>query len=175
MKYLVLLAFISFGCLIYLATGSMDWSGATLDSTGELAAETDTSVQAASGNGKLQSYSNSANGSAPELVLMKFGAPWCPPCRMLDKELRLLKLSKLAVEVKKINVDKDPDLAQKYNVRSIPRLILLEDGEVVGDKVGFQTVEQLTSWIKRSSPEGALAKKEPKAKKSLVHSNPFVE
>ncbi|MCO8123272.1 thioredoxin domain-containing protein [Stieleria sp. TO1_6] len=81
------------------------------------------------------------------LVLMKFGATWCPPCRKIDHEFQTLKRWNVPMEIQKVDVDQDPELAAQYQVNSIPRLILFQDGRKVADAVGFQSAKQLTEWL----------------------------
>jgi thioredoxin len=75
--------------------------------------------------------------SSPVPVLVDFYADWCGPCRMLAPTL-----DKLAVEfsgkarIVKVNVDKDPELATRYQVSSIPALVFIDDGKVVAQSAG---------------------------------------
>ncbi|QDV44275.1 Thioredoxin [Stieleria neptunia] len=176
MKFLVPLALLSVGCLIYLASSS-DFRLTTLSdatrSADESQIETDASATDASGQGRLNP--NPASGSSPKLVLMKFGAPWCPPCRMIDKELRKLGRTSLPVEIRKIDVDERPEMAERYGVSSIPRLILLQDGRKIADAVGYQSADDLAAWINENASAEALAGKKRSSKSSVVQANPFFE
>jgi thioredoxin 1 len=77
-------------------------------------------------------------------VLVDFWASWCSPCKML-----LPTLDKLSEEVGddvlivKVNVDDNVGLAKDYGVRSIPTLLLIEDGEVKDKLMGNQTLDNL--------------------------------
>ena len=83
-----------------------------------------------------------------EPVLVKFGAVWCPPCRMLDPELdRLSSEMGGRIAVVRINVDQRPALAQHYHVSSIPRLLLFKQGKVIADRVGYADHQRLASWV----------------------------
>jgi thioredoxin len=90
----------------------------------------------------------SAVTSRSEPVLVKFGADWCGPCRMMDPELdRLEGDLRGHVSVVRVNVDQHPDLAQHYGISSIPRLMLFRRGQVVADRVGYADRSQLQEWI----------------------------
>jgi thioredoxin 1 len=70
-------------------------------------------------------------------VLVDFWAEWCAPCRALAPTLEELN-KELGGKVKfvKVNVDQSPDLAQQFNIRSIPTLLVFKDGAVVSQSVG---------------------------------------
>ena len=81
-----------------------------------------------------------------EPVLVKFGAPWCGPCRMLDPELDKLASSG-RVRVVRIEIAEHPELAHHYRVTSIPRLLLFDRGNLLADRVGYADYKQLQTWI----------------------------
>lgn len=82
-----------------------------------------------------------------EPVLVKFGANWCGPCRMLEGELdKFTADTHGRIAVVRVDVDKHPKLAQHYRVSSIPRLLLFQQGQIVADRVGFADARQLESW-----------------------------
>ena len=62
-----------------------------------------------------------------------FSAPWCGPCQQLGPIMDEIATQ---VFVQKVNVDDNPKLSQHYNVRNVPTVILTEDGNEIGRKVG---------------------------------------
>lgn len=77
------------------------------------------------------------------LVLVDFYADWCGPCRMLGPTLDQLE----NVKVVKVNVDENKELAVEHSVSSIPKLILLRNGENVGEYLGLQSKDFLQTKI----------------------------
>lgn len=69
--------------------------------------------------------------------ILYFTAPWCQPCQTLGPIMDELS-KQFPDRIKKVNIDYDPDLPQRYNVKNIPTTIIFENGEEVGRKVGIQ-------------------------------------
>ena len=76
-------------------------------------------------------------------VLVDFWATWCGPCRMQGPIIDALAAE--GYNVGKLDVDENPDIARRYNLMSIPTLILFKNGEEVQRFVGVQTKEKLAS------------------------------
>lgn len=85
-----------------------------------------------------------------KIVVLKFGATWCGPCVKVDKELgRLADEMGEQIEVLKVDVDQNQDLASRYQVSSIPRIFLVKNGEILGDEIGYQSKDDLRNWIRQ--------------------------
>ena len=79
-----------------------------------------------------------------DLVLVDFYAEWCGPCKMLAPIIEQFSVDiKDKVKVFKVDVDKNSDLSQKYQITAVPTLCLFKDGQVAKRVSGLQSLEQL--------------------------------
>ncbi len=69
-------------------------------------------------------------------VLIDFWATWCGPCRMMSPVIDEIAAENADIKVGKINVDEQPELAQKYGVMSIPTVILFKNGQPAFTSIG---------------------------------------
>jgi thioredoxin 1 len=81
-------------------------------------------------------------------VVVDFWAEWCGPCRMIAPALEEISGSLNGkVKIVKLNVDENPATATKYNVMSIPTLMLFKNGEMASRHLGFAPKQKLEQWI----------------------------
>lgn len=83
-----------------------------------------------------------------EPVLVDFWAEWCGPCRAMHKTLESLAQD---FKVCKVNVDKNQPLAAKYNISSIPALLIFKGGQVVAQHLGVTPESTLRAEMQRLS------------------------
>jgi thioredoxin 1 len=84
-------------------------------------------------------------------VLVDFWAEWCGPCRIIGPSLEEIS-DELAgkVTIAKVNIDDEPEWAAKFNVRSIPTMMIFRNGELVAQKLGAEPKSSLKSWVEAS-------------------------
>jgi len=87
-------------------------------------------------------------------VVVDFWAEWCGPCKMIAPILAEIAAEQPGVTIAKLNVDENPDLAMRFNVMSIPTLLVFDKGEVrkrlVGAKGKGQLLEELNEFLPTS-------------------------
>ena len=81
-------------------------------------------------------------------VLVDFWATWCGPCKMLAPVIsEIAEKYEGKVKVGKVNIDNEKELAVRYQITSIPTLMLFKNGEVSNMTVGFQSKSELERMI----------------------------
>jgi len=81
-------------------------------------------------------------------VLVDFWASWCGPCRMVVPVIeRVADQTQGTAKIGKVNVDEQPELAAKYQIMSIPSLLVFKNGELLETAVGVKSEEELLQMI----------------------------
>ena len=81
------------------------------------------------------------------VVLMDFYADWCGPCQMMKPVMEEFEKAHPEVEVRRVNIDDEEELADKYGVSSIPCLVLERDDAEVARLVGVQSPKKLEKML----------------------------
>ena len=84
-------------------------------------------------------------------VVVDMWAPWCGPCRMVSPALEQVA-TELAGRIKlvKVNLDEAPRLAQRFNVRAVPTLLILRKGEMAAQQAGALLPPALRTWVEQA-------------------------
>lgn len=81
-----------------------------------------------------------------EILLVKFGASWCAPCRHMHRALEQLEAIS-NVTIVEVDTDRCKNLAKRFVVASLPTIILFRNGIEFRRRVGVQTINQLQSFV----------------------------
>jgi thioredoxin 1 len=82
-------------------------------------------------------------------IVVDFWAPWCRPCKAIESIL-----DELPVDVARVNIDEEPAIASRYEVLSIPTVILFSGGEARGTVVGARPRAHFDRWLAEVLPAG---------------------
>lgn len=93
----------------------------------------------------IKTYNNEDLKSLKGLYLVDFYADWCGPCKMLGQVLETLE----DINIIKIDVDKNEQLAKDYKVMSIPNVLIIKDGEIVNQMIGFRSRDEILEEINK--------------------------
>jgi thioredoxin 1 len=86
---------------------------------------------------------------AQKPVFVDFWAPWCGPCKVMSPIVEELAGEMDSVIIGKVNVDENSEIAQKYNILSIPTFIIFKGGQVVEQFSGSMSRDQLRAKIEK--------------------------
>lgn len=82
-----------------------------------------------------------------QTILLDFWAGWCGPCRMVSPILEEIARERSDVKVGKINIDEQRELAEQFQIMSIPTLMVVRNGRVVRQAVGVRPKGQILSML----------------------------
>ena len=81
-------------------------------------------------------------------MVVDFWAEWCGPCKQIGPILEEISEEKKgAIRILKLNIDENPAIPQKYNIRGIPTLMLFKGGKLIDTKVGSLPKSAFRDWI----------------------------
>lgn len=81
-------------------------------------------------------------------VVIDFWASWCGPCKMMSPIIDEMAESNPNIKVCKVNVDEEQQLASQFNIMSIPTIVVIQNGKVVGTSIGVTPKEEILKMIK---------------------------
>ena len=80
-------------------------------------------------------------------VLIDFWATWCGPCMMVAPVVEEIANERADIAVCKVNVDEEPELAEKFEVRFIPMLVAIKDGKIINSTTGYHEKEEILALL----------------------------
>jgi thioredoxin 1 len=96
----------------------------------------------------MQTFQDLINGNKP--VLVDFFAEWCGPCKMMPPILQEVKSGiGDAVTIIKIDIDKTPQVADQYNIRAVPTLMIFKGGKMLWRQSGVPRPSELKNSVMR--------------------------
>ena len=85
--------------------------------------------------------------NSDKTVLLDFWASWCGPCRMIAPTVEEVANERTDIKVGKVNVDDEPELAQKFGIVSIPTLVVIKNGQVATQSAGVRPKQAIFDMI----------------------------
>ena len=88
--------------------------------------------------------------NSDKIVLVDFYADWCGPCKILSPRVAEIANENKDLKVVKINVDQNEDLARKYNISSMPTLLVIENGKELNRAVGALSKSTVLKFVREA-------------------------
>jgi len=83
-------------------------------------------------------------------ILVDFWAEWCGPCKQIGPILEEISEEyKEKITIGKLDVDKNPEIAGKFQIRGIPTMLYFNNGELIDTKVGMSSKDDLIQWLEK--------------------------
>jgi thioredoxin 1 len=82
-------------------------------------------------------------------VIIDFYADWCGPCKILGPTMEQISDERKDLKVVKINVDEEGELAQQFNVMSIPTIVVMKEGKVTNGSMGVQSKDRVLKLLEK--------------------------
>jgi len=96
----------------------------------------------------MSKFQDIINGNTP--VIIDFSAEWCQPCKMMPPILKEVKRNfGDKIRILKVDVDKNPAIAQKWGIRSVPTIMIFKNGQMLFSQPGVIPAPQLIEIAKR--------------------------
>ncbi len=84
---------------------------------------------------------------ADETVLVDFYADWCGPCKALAPIIEEFSQTHREIKVAKVNVDEEEELSAKFEIMSIPTILIFREGKITNQSTGVRTVQQIEDML----------------------------
>lgn len=89
--------------------------------------------------------------STDKVTVIYFSAPWCGPCRAFAPVFDEVKAELVTMDFVKVDTDQNPDLAAKYDIKSIPTTVIVKNNVVLDSRRGPYPKSQYIKWIKETN------------------------
>lgn len=99
---------------------------------------------------KTSEFDQAVN-AGDDLVVVDFFATWCGPCKMLSPVFERMSNTHQDVHFYKVDIDEEPDLAERFRVMSVPTLLYMKRGQVISRSTGLVSPADMESEIKKAN------------------------